>query len=96
MRHPLAVTRNPGGTNASAMDVGMVHRETGIPASPTLGVFARQIRPIFHAGAKTSGANNRAVRAGETAPRNFHPVRMFVITIQQCLYVRCVQDPAHP
>src|SRR5271169_872115 len=53
MSHPLTIARAWRGANAAAVNVGKVGGETGVPLAPALGVLARQVGHVLHAGAET-------------------------------------------
>src|SRR5262245_27001648 len=60
--HPSPVPGECGRANRSSVDVGMVCRETGIPAAPTFRMVFCQIRNLFDGAAEACGTNHRAIR----------------------------------
>src|SRR5215470_16697236 len=93
--HPLPVPGECGRAHRSSVDVGMVCREAGIPASPTFRMVVCQIRNLFDGAAEASGTNHRAIRARQTARGNIIPTRMFHIPVKQFLDARGIHRSPH-
>src|SRR5215831_4235387 len=93
--HPLPVPRERGRARRSSVDVGMVCRETGIPAAPTFRMVLCQIRNLFDVAAEACGTNHRAIRARQTARGNIIPTRMFHIPVKQFLDARGIHRSPH-
>src|SRR5215475_3355929 len=87
VRHPLPVARPRRRAHAAAVNVGEIHREARIPPAPSLGMFARQIRHVFHSRAETGRADHRTVGAGQTARGDIVPAWMLVVAIEQSFNV---------
>src|ERR1039457_7175811 len=95
VRHPLAIARLGGGANAAAVDIRVLHGETGVPLLDALGGRARQIGVVFHSGAEARGTYERAVGAVEAACGDVLPARMLVIGVQELLDSGGVHGAAH-
>src|SRR5215471_17425786 len=93
--HPLPVPGECRRAHRSSVDVGMVCRETGIPAAPTFRMVVCQIRNLFDVAAEACRTHHRAIRARQTARGNIIPARMFHIPVQQFLDAGGVHRSPH-
>src|ERR1043165_3709051 len=73
----------------------MVGGEAGIPTAPPLRRITGKIRHFFHAAAKTSWANHRAIGARKTSCRHIVPAWMLHIPVEQFLDTRRIHPPSH-
>src|SRR5689334_524631 len=73
VRQPLTVTGARGRPYRAAVDVRVVDREAGVPASHALGVIPGHVGHVLDARAEARRADERAVAAGEAARSDLVP-----------------------
>src|SRR5271165_713497 len=74
--HPLPVARARCIPHASAMDIGEIEGEAGIPQAHALSLRAGEIAAVLYRRAEAGGANHCAIAASEAALAGLVPSRM--------------------
>src|SRR5215469_14878469 len=88
VRHPLPVARPGGRSHRPAVQVGVVHREAGIPGPVPLRILPSQAGDVLYAEAEARWADHRAVSVAQAPRRHVVPARVIVVVVKQVAQVQ--------
>src|SRR5579871_5191547 len=81
--HPLAKARFRRRPHATAVNVRVGLRETGVPTPPSPGVLVGYVAHVIHCGTETGGTYHGAVGATEATGGDIVPLGMIEVIVKK-------------